>query len=127
MFERAVEGWLYALAYVFDQHKTQKMCERPVLEDPGMLEIVPDQENNPEVCERTVEWGLLNITICSAQDARNVYKSMEAWQPSRYWNWCWTEDEKKITEKLCNDESFVQLVEHKSSQNVFSYDDFENI
>ena len=24
-----------------------------------------------------------------------------AWHPSRWWNWCMSEDEKKGTEKLC--------------------------
>ena len=36
-----------------------------------------------------------------------------AWYPTRRWDWCMSEDEKKEAEKLCNDESSIKLMTKK--------------
>ena len=74
------------------------MCERAVLEDLGMLDIVPDQYRNPEICERTVKWFLWTLKFVPGQykTQEMCNNAMEAWQPSRYWHWCWPVDEKKL-------------------------------
>ena len=41
MCEKAVKKVLYAIIHVFDQHKFQKMCEKAISKNPGMLQFIP--------------------------------------------------------------------------------------
>ena len=125
MCEIAVNRNPDALLYVPDHLKTQEMCERAVEQDPWMIEDVPDKYKTQEMCVRAVgkdpdvlqyvpdyfvtEDMLVNGKQELADDYRNR-KSLKmlikeellpiTWHPSRYWNWCMPEDEKREVEKL---------------------------
>ena len=104
-----------SLAYVPDGFKTQKMCDQAVRDDSSSLQFVPDWFVTQEQIDlwddddKGFEWY---------DDGKDKffdegYKKRKAqkakikeellpitWHPSRYWDWCMSEDEKKETEKL---------------------------
>ena len=57
-----------------------------------------DDDDNDE--EKSSEW-YDGCEACKAQKASIKEELMPiAWHPSRYWDWCMSEDEKRETEKL---------------------------
>ena len=47
----------YALGYVPDNFKTQKMRKKATEEDPWQLHTTPDRFKNQEMCDKVVEAG----------------------------------------------------------------------
>ena len=46
MWKHAVKKLPFVIRYVSDQYKTQKMCDKAILENVGTLDSVPDYYNN---------------------------------------------------------------------------------
>ena len=112
MCERTVEIVSWSLAYVPDHFKTQQMCERAVEKDLCLPEYVPNWfvtqgqikswHDDDEYCNdnRMIEW-FDSYKKRKAQKASIKEELLPiAWHPSRYWDWCMSENEKKETEKL---------------------------
>ena len=116
MCEKSVENESYNLKFVPDHFKTQEMSDKAVRDDPYSLQHVPDWFV-------TREWVYMlydDSEYCDDDDDEdnsfkwyNGYKKRKAqkasikeelmhiaWHPSRYWDWCMSEDEKMDTEAL---------------------------
>ena len=128
MCEKAVEEGLYTLRDAPGHLKTQKMCEKAGEEGPYKLRDVPDYLKTQKMCDTVVMKDLLLLRYVpdsfvtqqqvKLRDDRLIkwykcYKRRKAqktlikeellpiaWYPSRYWDWCVPEEEKKETEKL---------------------------
>ena len=112
MCDKAVRREPYKLDYIPDQFKTKEMRNEAICRKPCLLEYVPDwlvtQEqvkiwhDDDYYCDdnKTVEWyeGYKNLKARKAQIKEELMPS--GWHPSRRWDWCVLEDEKKETEKL---------------------------
>ena len=116
---KAVEVDSSFLQLVPDHFKTQQICEKAVREDSSSLQYVPDwfvtREElhmwHDDYCDddnghwdddddKFFEW-YDSYKKQNAQKARIKKQLMRvAWHPSRWWNWCFPEDEKKETVKL---------------------------
>ena len=82
----------HSLEYIHDDYKTQEMCNKAVEADPCLLKFVPARFRTN--CLKAVEKR-------KAQKAKLKEELMQvAWHPSKGWDWCVPEDEKKDTEKL---------------------------
>ena len=90
----AVEKGTYALDYIPDCFVTSKMLGCLVI-DKGL--------DSDEDLDEFVEW----YNDCNQRKNQKVQVKEKllpvAWHPSRWWNWCVPEDEKKETEELFND------------------------
>ena len=82
------------------------MCEKAVKDDPSSLQHVPDwfvTQQQLDVCfddVELIEW-YESYKKRNAQKAQIKKELMRvASHPSRYWDCCFPEDEKKETEKL---------------------------
>ena len=53
--KHAVKEFLYLLRYVLDQHKTQQICDRSILENGGTLKSVPYCYKKQEMYNNTVD------------------------------------------------------------------------
>ena len=115
MFEKAVENEPGALEYIPDQYKTQEMCDKAVKDDSSFLQFVPDwfvtreqidmwyddyydddsdhYDNDDE--DKFFEWydGYKKRKTQKASMKEELLPI--AWHPSRYWDWCMSEDEKR--------------------------------
>ena len=112
MSERAVEDETEALEFVPDHLKTKGMCEKAVEKYPSILIFVLDwfvMQGQVKVWHDHNYYCDDYETIdcydgCKkrkAQKAQIDKKLMPiAWHPSRWWNSCVPEDEKKVIEKL---------------------------
>ena len=98
----------YALKHVPDWFKTQEMCEKAVEKAPWLLYNVPDWSVVLQEmwCEDFDDNDYL-IRWPNAYQKRKAQKASIkegllpiAWHPSRWWDWCTSEGEKKETEKL---------------------------
>ena len=113
MCERAIEKGPYNLKFIPDHFKTQEICGKMVRGDPRTLLFVTDWfvtregvamcYNNSEYCDdedNFFKWyeGYKKRRAQKASIKEEL--SPIAWHPSRYWDWCMSEDEKKETEKL---------------------------
>ena len=109
---KAAETGPWQLEYVPDRFKTQEMCNKAVHVDPCLLNYVPDWFVTREQINRwydddyhcndneIIEW-YDSYKQRKAQKAKIKEELMPiAWHPSRQWDWCVPEDEKKETEKL---------------------------
>ena len=113
MCNDAVEEDPYALKFFPDPLKTEKMCDKAVKDDPYSLQFVPDwfvtqqqlkiwHDDDDDYCndDEMIRW----YHGCQKRKAQKAQIKKElmpiAWHPSRWWNWCMSEDEKKETEKL---------------------------
>ena len=107
MWNRTVQSDPWALRYVPDQYKSQKMCNEAVQSDLWLLEYVPDQFVTQEMWhEEEFDDDDELITWRDAYEQRKAQKAKikeelmsVAWHPDRWWNWCVPEDEKKEREK----------------------------
>ena len=95
-----------------DHFKTQEMRNNAVEKEPYSLQYVPDyfvtQEqidlwhDYDDYCgdDEVIEWydGYKKRRTQKAQIEKELLPI--AWHPSKYWDWCMSEDEKKETEKL---------------------------
>ena len=112
MYIKAVEVDPWQLDDAPDHLETQEMCDEAVKDYPFSLQLVPD-------------WFLTRQQIDIWYDGDYIYNDNEmikwydgykkrktqktsikeellpiAWHPSRWWDWCVIEDEKRDTEKL---------------------------
>ena len=55
MCKHTVKKLSYLLRYVTDPYKTQKMCDKAILENGGSLKSVPDSYKNQEMCNKAVD------------------------------------------------------------------------
>ena len=90
MCERVVEEDSWSLVYVSDRFKKEDMC-KGVRFHPWLIGHVHDQYITQEMCNEAVE-----LDPSFLQYVPNWF----AWHPSRWWDWCMSEDEKQETEKL---------------------------
>ena len=112
MCESAFKNEPYSLKFVPDHFKRQEICDKAVRDDPYSLQHVPDWSV-------TKEWVCIwydDSEYCDDDDEDNFFKWYQkrkvqkasikeelmpiAWHPSKYWDWCISEDERKETEKL---------------------------
>ena len=112
MCKRVIEENLQVLKYVPDQFKIQKMCDDAVRHDPSSLQYVPDWfvtqkqigrwYDDIEYFDDDVPDKWYNgYQKRKAQKAQIKEELMPiAWHPSKWWDWCLSEDEKKETWKL---------------------------
>ena len=108
MCDEAVRMELYSLEFVPDRLKTHEMCNEAMRRGQHALQFAPDwvvvlQEM---WCEDFDDNDYL-IRSRNAYQKRKAQKAKIkeqllpiAWHPSRWWNWCIANDEKKETEKL---------------------------
>ena len=114
MFIKAVEVDPSFLLVVPDHFKAQGICDKAVIDDSSSLQYVP----NWFVTREGVDMWYDNSEYCD-DDKNNFFKCYDgykkrkaqktsikeellpiAWYPSRYLDWCMSEEEKKETEKL---------------------------
>ena len=112
MCDQAVCIYTLSLVYVPDHLKTHDMCDKTVEEGRWSLEYVPDWfvtqqqiklwRDHDDYCndDRVIKWykGYQKQKSQKAQIKKELIPI--AWHPSRHWDWCMSEDEKKDTEKL---------------------------
>ena len=55
MCKHAVKKLPFVIRYVPDQYKTQKMCNKAILENGRTLESVPDRYKTQEMCDKAVD------------------------------------------------------------------------
>ena len=109
VFNKAVAHNSYLLGHLPDHFKSQEMCEKAVGIDPSLLGNTPDwfmiQSERLKIWyddyhddDELGKW-------LDVYQKRKVQKSqikkelmLIAWHPSRWWDWCLDEDEKKETE-----------------------------
>ena len=101
-----------ALNDISDYLKTQKMCDKAVKDDPSSLQLVPNWFVTQQQRDMwydddywyhdddIIEWYEGHLKR-KAQKVKIKDELMPiAWHPSRWWDRCIPEDEKKETEKL---------------------------
>ena len=112
MYKRVVEKNPKVLKYVSDQFKTQKMCGESVRYDSSSLQYVPDYfvtqqqvkiwYNYNGCCKvnELIKWynGYQKLKTQKAQIKEELIAI--ACYPSKWWDWCMSEEGKKETEKL---------------------------
>ena len=116
----AFEKYPSNLEYVPDHFKTQEMCEKVVEKEAYSLQYVPDWFVTREWIDMwcngyydddgnhgRYDWYDIFFEWHEGYQKRKVQKAKIkeellpiAWYPSRYWDWCMSEDEKRETEKL---------------------------
>ena len=91
-YNKRVSREPHSLEFLPDGYKTQEICNKAVEADPCILKFVPVHLRTH--CFKVVEKQ-------KAQKARIKEELMRVpWHPSRWWDWCVPEDEKRETEKL---------------------------
>ena len=118
MCNEAVRREAYTLGYVPDHLKTEKMREKAVEKDPWSLEYVPDWFLTHQKILQVMKLIIGRRCMFPHNDDDLIkwyegYKKRKAqkaqikdelmpitWHPSRWWNWCVPEDEKKETENF---------------------------
>ena len=89
------------------------MCDDAVMRSLWLLIYVPDLfvtkellkmwHGDNDYCndDEVIEWydGYQKSKAQKAKIKEKLFPT--AWHPSRWWDWCVSEDEKKVTEKLC--------------------------
>ena len=111
MCDKAVEIDPFILWYIPDNLKTQGMCIRAVERGLTLLEYVPDwfgARGQIDLWHNDDYWHDDNKLIRwyegykkrKDQKAKLKEELMPiSWHPSRWWDWCMLEDQKKETEK----------------------------
>ena len=105
MCEKAVKLYPWSLEYVEDHFRTEDMCGEAVRREPYALGYVPNWFVTQEVwCFDNNDYFIRWRNVYQKRKAKKASIKEElmpiAWHPSRYWDWCMSEDEKKETEKL---------------------------
>ena len=104
MCKRVVEENPLLLKYVPDRFKTKEICDKTVSHDPSSLQYVPDYFVTQQQVKlrngRLIKWynGYQKRQVQKAQIKKELMPI--AWHPSRYWDWCISEAEKREAEKL---------------------------
>ena len=121
--KKAVENKPENLRYVPDHLKTEEACYEAVRTNPLLFVYVPDRLKTKEICEWAIEddpntlefvldWFVTREWVYMWHDKfsewHDGYQKRKAqkakikediltfaWHPSRWWNWCVPEDEKK--------------------------------
>ena len=109
---KATEVNLWQLYHVPECFKTQELCNDAVKKKPSSLQYFPDWfmaqgqikiwHNDDDYCndDEVIEW-YEGYQGRMAQKAKIKEELLPiAFHPSRWWDWCIPEDEKKETEKL---------------------------
>ena len=112
MCKKFVEKNLLRLKFVSDYFKTQNICDKAVKGDLYSLLFVPDWfvtqkqlkiwHDDDEYCDdhELIEW-YNGYKKRKAQKAKIKEEFLPiAWNPSRYWHCCMSDDEKQETDKL---------------------------
>ena len=100
---KAVEKASWVLCHVPDQYKKQEICVKAVGKGPFTLQYVPDwfvTQGQVKSWHDDDELVMQHDSYqkCKAQKAQIKKELMPiAWHPSRWWDWCVPEDEKKET------------------------------
>ena len=129
MCDDAVRDGLYSLQYVSDHFKTQEMCDKAVKDGPYSLQYVPDWfvtqqqikiwrddneywDNDDE--DKFFEWydGYKKRKAQKAQIKKELMPI--TWHPSRWWDWCMSEDEKKERKIMGVSISFFDRIQKKN-------------
>ena len=102
-----VDPW--SLGDVPDNLKKQEICDKAVRSDPSSLQFIPDwfvTKEDIDLWHDYVysDWGVSKLyDVYQKREAQKASVKEElmpiAWNPSRWWDWCVPEDEKKETEK----------------------------
>ena len=108
----AVSIYPYLLEHVPDYLKTQEMCDKAFWKSTFSLQYVPDWfvtqqqlklwHDYDDYCndDKLIEW-YEGHKKRKAKKAKIKAELMPiAWYPSRWWDWCVNDDQKKETEKL---------------------------
>ena len=112
MYNEAVRNNLWSLRHIPDRFKIQEMPIKAVEVDPSFLQLVPDWFETQEQLklwhgsddwhddDELIGWydGYKKRKVQNAKIKEELMPI--SWHPSRYWDWCMSEDEKKETEKL---------------------------
>ena len=112
MCNETVEEDPYTLKFVPNPLTTQKMCDDAVCKDAFSLQFAPDWfvtqqqlkiwHDDHEYCnnDELIEWydGYKKRKAHKAKIKKELIPI--AWHPSRWWDWCVSNDKKKETEKL---------------------------
>ena len=105
---KAVEKDPWHLYYVPDHFKTQKMYDDAVWGDPFFLWFFPDWFVTQEQVKLWHDYDDYYDKLIGWYEGYQKHKAQKAqikkelmpitWHPSRWWDWCVSEDEKKETE-----------------------------
>ena len=118
---KATEVNLWQLYHVPECFKTQELCNDAVKKKPSSLQYFPDWfmaqgqikiwHNDDDYCndDEVIEW-YEGYQGRMAQKAKIKEELLPiAFHPSRWWDWCIPEDEKKETEKLFLTTWYVEI------------------
>ena len=109
---KAAEVFSGLLWSVPDYFKRQDICDKAVERVAQSLEYVPDWfvtqgqiklwRDHDDYCndDRLIKWFEGHLKRKAQKISIKKGLMPIAWHPSRYWDWCTSEDEKKKTEKL---------------------------
>ena len=103
--ELCARGCPWLIDHVPDDFKTQEMCTKTLELCPWSLEYIPDWFVTKEQIklwhdDRLLKWYEGYQKRKAQKTSRKEGLMPIAWHPSRYWDWCMSEDEKIETEKL---------------------------
>ena len=106
--------WL--IGHVPDHFKTQQMCKKAVKVDRSLLQLVPDcfvSQEQLKLWHDSDDWLIrwwYNNRLIKWYDDYKKWKAQKssikdelmpiAWHPSRFWDLCMSEDEKKRDRKI---------------------------
>ena len=100
-----------------DNLKKQEICDKAVRGDPSSLQFIPDWFVTKEDIDLWHDYVYSDWGVSKLYDGYQKRKAQKAsvkeelmpiaWNPSRWWDWCVPEDEKKETEKLWKEQVVV--------------------
>ena len=111
MCNKAAREKLYVLKYIPDHLKTQEMCNKAVREKPCVLKCIPDwfvtqqqlkiwyDDDDPYINDEIIEWYKAYQKRKSQKLKIKEELLPIACHPSRWWDWCMSEDERKETDQ----------------------------
>ena len=117
MCDEAVRRRPCTIEFIPDHFKTQEMCDKAVKDDTSSLQFLPDcfitrgwvnmwydnyydDDYYDDYEDKFFKWfdGYKKLKVRRASIKEELLPI--AWHPSRHWDWCMSEEEKKDTEKL---------------------------
>ena len=63
MCDKAVDKWFFVFDFIFDQYKTQEMCDTVISNDPSLVVYCPDNYKNKKICEEPVDDCLAALNL----------------------------------------------------------------